>query len=228
MKKKINKICWGITLLVLGVILALNALDIAKIDVFFDGWWSLFIIVPSVIGLFTEQDKSGNLIGLIIGIVFLLAAQDVIQMSIVWKLIFPIVLVVIGVKICLDAFHANKKYVNVKSHKSIEKDYTSGTAVFSGWDMRPENEKFEGSALTAVFGGIECDLRKAIFEEDCVINATAVFGDVDIILPDTVNVEVNSFSLFGETTNKKRMNKEENTVTVYVNGTSIFGEVEIK
>ena len=228
MKKKISKICWGITLLVLGGILALNALDIAKIDVFFDGWWSLFIIVPSVIGLFTEQDKSGNLIGLIIGIVFLLAAQDVIQMSLIWKLVFPIVLVIAGIEICFNAIRGSKKREKVKAYKNVEKSDASGTAVFGGLEVCPDYENFYGSTLTAVFGGVDCDLRKAIFVEDCEINATAVFGDVDIILPDTVNVEVNSFSLFGETTNKKRMNKEENTVTVYVNGTSIFGEVEIK
>ena len=36
--KKLTKILWGIVLIVLGVVFALNALNIANIDVFFDGW----------------------------------------------------------------------------------------------------------------------------------------------------------------------------------------------
>ena len=45
--KKAGNILWGIVLIVIGVIFALNALDITSIDIFFDGWWTLFIIIPS-------------------------------------------------------------------------------------------------------------------------------------------------------------------------------------
>ena len=69
--KKSSSIIWGLVLIVIGAIFALNAMDITDIDIFFDGWWTLFIIVPCAIGFFTEHDKMGNLIGLAIG-VFLL------------------------------------------------------------------------------------------------------------------------------------------------------------
>ena len=70
--KKITKILWGIVLIVLGVIFALNALNIADINVFFDGWWTLFIIIPSLISLFNDHDKVGGLIGIAIGVFLLL------------------------------------------------------------------------------------------------------------------------------------------------------------
>ena len=47
------------------VIIGLNAFHITNIDLFFDGWWTLFIIVPCFFGLFKDQDKTGNIIGLI-------------------------------------------------------------------------------------------------------------------------------------------------------------------
>ena len=37
-------------------------------------------------------------------------------------------------------------------------------------------KKFNGANLTAVFGGVKCDLRNAIIEEDALINACSVFG----------------------------------------------------
>ena len=58
--KRVTKILWGVVLIAAGVIFALNALDITDIDVFFDGWWTLFIIVPCTVGIFTEREKTGN------------------------------------------------------------------------------------------------------------------------------------------------------------------------
>ena len=60
--KKVNSILWGIALVALGVILALNAFGITDINIFFDGWWTLFIIVPCAIGLVTDRDKTGSAI----------------------------------------------------------------------------------------------------------------------------------------------------------------------
>ena len=53
--KKVTSVLWGIALIAAGTIFALNALDITSIDVFFDGWWSLFLIIPCAVGLFTEK-----------------------------------------------------------------------------------------------------------------------------------------------------------------------------
>ena len=75
--RKLGNTLWGIVLVVIGVILALNALRITDINIFFDGWWTLIIIIPCFIGLFKESDKTGNIIGLLIGIVLLLMCQDI-------------------------------------------------------------------------------------------------------------------------------------------------------
>ena len=69
--KKFGNILWGIVLIILGLIIGANALGIADINIFFDGWWTLFIIIPCFIGLFKEREKTGNIIGLFIGIISL-------------------------------------------------------------------------------------------------------------------------------------------------------------
>ena len=43
---KLSNILWGIVLIILGVIIGLNALDITHIDIFFKGWWTFLIIIP--------------------------------------------------------------------------------------------------------------------------------------------------------------------------------------
>ena len=56
--KNFGNILWGIVLIIIGLIVGGNALGITNIDIFFDGWWTLFIIIPCFIGLFKEREKN--------------------------------------------------------------------------------------------------------------------------------------------------------------------------
>ena len=224
--KRINSILWGLVLLAVSAVLILNAFEITNIEIFFDGWWTLFIIVPSFIGLFTGRDKSANIIGLLIGVFFLLACQNVLDFDILWRLIVPVIIAAIGIKMIFGGIGKRKSFIKcIEANKDNMKMVFS---AFSGQDINFDNEVFHGAELTAVFGGIKLDLRNATFEGDTVINACCIFGGTDIFLPDSVNIKVNSNSLFGGIDNKKHRNSNDNQYTIYLNGTCIFGGVDIK
>ena len=69
-------------------------------------------------------------------------------------------------------------------------------------------------------------MRHAVIEKDCAIRAFAIFGGVDLLVPENVNVKVDSISIFGGTDNKSQSNPE--APTLYVNTTCMFGGVDIK
>ena len=52
--KKLTRALWGIVLLALGVLMILRAMDLLPFELFFEGWWTLFLILPAAIGLLTE------------------------------------------------------------------------------------------------------------------------------------------------------------------------------
>lgn len=52
----------GALFIVIGLIVGLNAFEITNINIFFDGWWILFIIMPCFIGVFEDNDKNGSFI----------------------------------------------------------------------------------------------------------------------------------------------------------------------
>ena len=87
--KKLSRILWGMALVALGVIWGINTLGIADINVFFKGWWTLFIIIPCLAGLITGNDRTGNLFFLFVGVGLLLASQGVFSFSLFWKLLLP-------------------------------------------------------------------------------------------------------------------------------------------
>ena len=226
--KKLSKILWGIALILVGGIFALNAFGLTDIEVFFDGWWTLFIIVPCFIGIFNDQDKTGNIVGLFIGVFLLLCCQDVLSFGMLWKLVIPVVIVIIGAKLILTAIFGDKANKMLIESRQNGSNVKNGFAAFSGQDMNFDGEVFEGAELNAIFGGVKCDLRNAIIEKDCAITASAVFGGIDILIPDNVNVKITSNSIFGGVSEKKHRPYIEGAVTLYINANCIFGGVDIK
>ncbi len=225
--KKSKNILWGIILIIVGVLIAAKSFDLLDFSLFFDGWWTLFIIVPCVIGLFTERDKLGNLIGIIIGIFLLLSCWDILSFSFLWKLIVPLVIVAIGIKMIFSGVFSGKTEKIFKNLDINKSSANTSNAVFSGNELNFDGKEFNGANLNAIFGGVECDLRGAVIEQDCAIKVSAIFGGVDIFVPTNVNVEVISNSLFGGVSNKTKHNKESD-ITVYINCTCLFGGADIK
>lgn len=104
----------------------------------------------------------------------------------------------------------------------------SYSAIFAGQDVKFDREKFIGADLTAVFGGVKCDLRNAIIESDVVINTSSTFGGIEICVPANVKVKIKSVPIFGGVDNKANTQADENSHTIYINSTTVFGGVEIK
>ncbi len=225
--KKLSSILWGVVLIVIGVVIALNALEITDIDIFFDGWWTLLWIVPCTIGLFTEKDKTGNLIAIAVGVFLLLCCQGILDFDKVWKLAIPAIIIIIGLKMILGTLFNDKTAQVQKKLDENGRAQHAAFAAFTGNHVDFDGQGFYGAELNAVFGAIEYDLRNAIITEDCVIKATAIFGGIDILLPDNVNVKVTSNSIFGGVSNKYRSLRSEG-VTVYINGSGVFGGVDVK
>ena len=219
--KNCKNIILGIILIVVGVWFGLYATGVVKVNLLFDGWWTLFIIVPSFLGLFDEDGRTGSLIGLFVGVLFLLSCQDVLNFDIVLKLIVPCVLIVTGLSFIFKGKIKTKNIENVKTVSG-----TNYNATFSGQNLDFSKEEFTGTKLDAVFGGIKCDLRNAIINDDVVIEASAIFGGITILVPKDVNVKITSTSIFGGVDGKSKMDKPGKTI--YVNATCLFGGVEVK
>ena len=228
--KNSKNITLGIILIIIGVILGGNALNLFDINLFFKGWWTLFLIIPSIVGLLSdkENDKKANAIVLIVGILLLLACQNIINFEIVWKLLLPIIIIIIGLSLIFkNTFNKDisKKIEKLNKKTKSDEGYFS---TFSSQDVKLDDEEFNGTTLNAVFGGITLDLRKSKIKEDVVINASAIFGGIDIFLPEDVIVKVKSNSIFGGVSNKKDTKNKKDSKTVYINANCVFGGVEIK
>ena len=227
MKDRRN-IIWGIILIVIGLALAGNIFNLFRIHIFFDGWWTLFIIIPSIIGITNEGPKTGNVISLVVGILLFLACRGLFDFTIIWKLLLPVIIVGIGISMIFkDVFNkeVSEKITSLNKNMDSDNDYA---ATFSGQDINFDGENFKGANLNAVFGSLDLDFRDAIIEDDVVINATSVFGGIDIFAPKGCKVKIKSNSIFGGVSNNKKNMADNDAHVIYINATCMFGGVEIK
>ena len=227
---KLRAIIWGLAIIALGVIFGGNALGIFSIDIFFDGWWTLFIIVPSFISLITEKQKLVSLVCLSAGVLLLLASQNYFTYEVAGKVILAIFLVAAGLMIIFKGlFRGNNDKEVEKKVQDLEDDKTmdSQTAIFSGSDRVYNGEVFSGSNLVAVFGGIDLNLTNAKFEKDTVIKAFCLFGGIDIKVPEDVQVKIKSGFIFGGASDERKGDTGKGKYTIYLDANGGFGGISV-
>ena len=221
---RINRILWGLVFIVLGVIIALNVFNIIDFNIFFRGWWLVFIIVPCFIGLFdnTNESKVGNIIGLVIGLLLLLMCNNLIRFDIIIKLFIPAIFVIIGLYLMLGSSINSKVKEKIKS--TNKDNLESIVATFAEKNEKPN--KFNGAKVDAIFGSVYLDLSESSIKNESVIVATGIFGSVNIKVPEDVEVKIKSTPIFGGVSNKSKGKNEKKII--YIEAYAVFGSVDIK
>lgn len=223
--KKVTGILIGCCLIVCGVIYMLSVCGIMPMEVSLDGWWTLFIILPCLSGMLTSKDKIGHFIGFSVGVLLLLAARDVIPYAMIWQLMVPVIIVLLGIKMIMSA-------IGVKSKSEIEhrgEETEEQTAFLTETATDYDGKALRAAKIGAVFGGTKCNLTNADIQEDSRIDLLCVFGGAELIVPDNVDIKVNAFCLFGGISDKRALkNTEGEKITLNINGFCIFGGADIK
>ncbi len=104
-------------------------------------------------------------------------------------------------------------------------------AAFGGGEVINDAKDFRGGEVFAMFGGYEVDLRDAEIQgEEALINATAMFGGIEIKVPDTWSVTLRGIPLLGgfsDETHHPRAT-ELRPKRLIVKGLAMFGGVSVK
>lgn len=227
MKKSTVSIILGILVIALGVFFGGQAFDLwPEYKVSFDGWWTLFIIVPCVLSIINSGFNFFNTSVAGVGVLLLLAEQDVLHDGLGYKLIIPFVIVIFGLSLLFRKPIRFRKESNngVFAGNSGENYF----AVFGGNTPQFDGIDFRGANSYAIFGGISFKLQNAIIRRDCIINSYSVFGGTDIILPKNVKAQVDSTPILGGVENRFVSEAGENAPTVLIRAISIFGGTDIK
>ncbi len=216
----------GTVVILVGVLLFLGNLNVLNLDVgdLFSNLWPSILILIGLVQLYASRGTSvmGPLFLILLGVVLQLAALDIVPWSTVW----PVVIIGIGLAIIFQGRWARK----TPSTSADGEDTVNLSAIFSGIERRVTSSKFRGGKASALFGGVELDLRDAQLTNDAILDVSAFCGGVELKVPENWDVQIEGSPLFGGIEDKGgRSNGEQRTgPTLRIRASITCGGLEIK
>lgn len=210
----------GIVLVVIGLVFLLRNLHLLPLpSVFFS--WKVLLIVIGVVGI--SLGRREGFVPLMIGALFIFIYDILGLHYFSFRDLWPLALVLVGIAILMR----QRSSKNIQSNSSE----IDGIAMFSGVEKQVTSDQFEGGKVTAIFGGIELDLRSAtLSSKNNVVDMLTLFGGTEFRIPADWTINMSQLTvLFGAFEDKRNV---VNTPTdpnkvLYIKGLILLGGGEI-
>lgn len=135
----------GIVIFAIGLYWACSSLGFIHFNIFFAGWWTLFIIVPSLVGLSSGKSRGSSVIGLILGIMLLLWRQGVVPGSWIPGIAIASIFILIGLSIMFGDSKGEKKDSAGTSNYTYSEQYSYSSESTEWTHYDANNSQNNGS-----------------------------------------------------------------------------------
>lgn len=221
MIEKIYNISTSIIMCIYVLISTILIIALPKYNLFFPGWWTLFLIIPSLGSLLFQNNKGISLYTLITGIILLIASNDIISINKCFTILGCLAIIFIGINIVVCTIKVPKE--KISNAKKIPFYY-----AFFGSTEEKVITKFEGGYTKLICGCLKLDLRNASLAKTNTIKVLSILGETEILLPENVDVTTSNTNILGGTENLLEKNKTKKTNKVYIESVSILGNTKIR
>lgn len=214
----------GLGILLFGVLLSLDNLDVLEVGDFWKYWPVLLIGLglSHLSGKGESRQVGWGLFWFFAGSVLLLDNLGFIAFD-VWDL-WPVVLVFVGGNLLWNSLRTRRR----RMISGENADDFEATAICGGVSRKVTSKDFRGGQVTALMGGCELDLRDAgISESPAEIEVFTFWGGIDIRVPQEWDVQVRGTAILAGFEDKTTTVGDGSQVLV-ISGTAVMAGVEIK
>ena len=206
----------------------------------YDLWeyWPLILIALGISRAASAYGSGGRIWGGVMvfaGVIFLMHNLGFIHGD-PWRFFWPVILITIGLGMLarnLDrkqSLGVSRTAVSPNTSGSTAENTINEWAVFGGVKRRVDSQEFEGGEALAIFGGIKIDFRKAATKkEEMIFEANALFGGIDIRVPDSWEVVMRGAGIFGGYEDKTDPPPTDaKRPRLVITGYAVFAGIEVK
>ena len=215
---------FGLLVLLVGVVLTLDNLDIVDAGRMLD-YWPAGIIAIGVAKLLQVHRGHGRAVGgilfILVGGWLLLHTLDLVEGS--PMALWPVLLIVAGGVIVVQSVWRPRQQAGAASDQTV-----SAIAIMSGVRRGSNSGSFRGGELAAFMGGCEIDLRQAAIHGEAVIDVFAMWGGIEIRVPENWTVIGRVTPLMAGFDDTTHPPKEATAHRLIVRGVVVMGGVEVK
>jgi predicted membrane protein len=214
----------GLIVIAVGVLMTLDNLQVVDAERYLR-FWPGALIVLGVVKIWHSREGMGGSFGgflfVVIGAWLLLEQTTLVRVSF-WEM-WPALLVAFGVFLVWQGLSVPRRRASAAS-----KDLVSTMAVLGGVAQGNNSPAFRGGELTAVMGGCELDLRHAAIEGEAVIDVFALWGGIEIRVPEDWTVVSRITPILGGVDDKTRPPQMASRHHLVLRGFVVMAGVEVK
>lgn len=221
----------GLVLVLIGTVVLLDHMGLVSTDRLWKFWPALLIVVGAF-KFFRECNRVFGAILMLIGGVLLLNNLGYTRLS--WWDIWPIALIAAGVALMWSRFELPRIPRTASGAPNSGPNSINEYAMFGGVERRISVNNFTGGTATATFGGIELDFRSADIEgEEAVLYIEAIFGGIEVTVPERWTVIYEGQSIFGGYSDETRpplpdLPGAPPRKRLILRGRAVFGGISVK
>ena len=214
----------GLLVLAVGVLLTLDRLGLADAGAYLR-FWPAGLIVFGVVTLWRSRYGAGNPVGgfvlIVLGTWLLLDRADIVRLS--FSDVWPLLLLGFGGFLVWQAMAGAGRRPAGHQTSTIH-----AVAILGGVARGSNSPAFRGGDVAAVMGGCEIDLRHAAIDGEAVLDVFAMWGGIEIRVPDDWTVVMRVTPLLGGADDKTRPPQGLSRHRLIVRGLVMMAGVEIK
>ncbi|HEY1040784.1 MAG TPA: DUF5668 domain-containing protein [Bacteroidia bacterium] len=235
-----GKVLGGIFVVAAGVLFLLR-----RAGVEFPHWlldWPMLLIAAGIVSLFKHGFKRFfGFVPIAIGVFFILSREF--NMPHISQFIWPVVIILIGLAIIFKPRgrrHHKGWHHHRNNHEWSNKDWTNvgddadefvrSSTTFGAIKKNIVSKDFKGGEVKAVFGGVELNFIQADIKDKAVLELTAVFGGIKLVVPANWEIQSELHTFCGGIEDNRPVDNGLNAdakKVLLLKGNATFGGIEI-
>jgi Cell wall-active antibiotics response 4TMS YvqF/Domain of unknown function (DUF5668) len=233
-------IVFPLFVVIAGVVFLLDQLGVASAARFFDFFWPALLLYFGLAGLLFGA-VVGRFWGSLLTIAGVILLLNHFGYHINFDIFWPIAIILWGLWLLGIALTGKSDWkmgwartVGDSFARGFGSDSNSAdpelVAVFASVKRRITAPNFRGGKAVAIFGEVKLDLTKAEIEGyEATLEATGVFGAVEVRVPEKWEVSVRGAAILGEYQDRLHQHPEGTPPKrLVIKGGAVFGSVVVK
>lgn len=214
----------GLLIILVGVLFTLDNLEIADADQYLR-YWPVGLIAIGLAKLWGAKEGHGSPLG---GVLFVIAGgwlllDNLNLLDVRLFELWPVLLIAAGSVMVWQGLRGRPQRSAARAEDTI-----TAVAILAGVNRGSNSTAFRGGELTAFMGGCEIDLRQAAVHGEAVVDVFAMWGGIEIRVPDGWRVIGRVTPILGAFEDSTRPPQGATTHTLVVRGVVLMGGVEVK
>jgi predicted membrane protein len=220
------KIIIGFLIVIFGILLLLQNVGV-NIGMRVWSYWPVILIILGLRIMFQPWENRQLLTGgilTVVGVLLLLRNLEVIRFG--WGIIWPIVIILIGISILRGRVRLPDKHRAAENHIDL-------SMILGGGEYKFESKELRGGKVSAIMGGGLIDLSEAdMATDEIVVDAFTLMGGIEFRVPTSWQVTLHALPILGGVENKTYARAGDpqavKSKKLIITGTSIMGGIQVK